>query len=126
MAAEGDIIIRYIFTGERALVPRNATHVTVHESVTVIPRLAFRWHPNIVEFKCHDGVEKVERAAFSNCPSLRRVKIPGVIIVEWCAFGGCNALADVECGKLERIGEFAFISCKSLRSINLPSMITSV
>eukprot|EP00986_Skeletonema_menzelii_P002861 scaffold833_cov145-Skeletonema_menzelii.AAC.21 len=33
-----------------------------------------------------------------------------------------NALEDVECGKLEIIGDSAFARCKSLRSINLPSV----
>ena len=34
----------------------------------------------------------------------------------------CNALTDVECGKLEIIEEDAFGHCKSLRSIHLPSV----
>ena len=46
----------------------------------------------------------------------------GVEVVEREAFFGCEeALTDVECGKLEIIGECAFAHCKSLRSINLPS-----
>ena len=63
MAAEGDDIIRFIFTGEDGeVVPADATHVTVHESVKVIPSRAFLRHRNILEFECHDGVEKVEEA----------------------------------------------------------------
>eukprot|EP00573_Skeletonema_grethae_P012681 CAMPEP_0201709842 /NCGR_PEP_ID=MMETSP0578-20130828/58317_1 /ASSEMBLY_ACC=CAM_ASM_000663 /TAXON_ID=267565 /ORGANISM="Skeletonema grethea, Strain CCMP 1804" /LENGTH=230 /DNA_ID=CAMNT_0048198837 /DNA_START=5 /DNA_END=697 /DNA_ORIENTATION=+ len=45
----------------------------------------------------------------------------GVKIVERSAFNWCEALEDVECGKLEIIGYGAFCRCKSLRSINLPS-----
>jgi len=48
--------------------------------------------------------------------------MPGVKIVEIVAFDGCDSLADVECGKLERIGRYAFSHCKSLRSIYLPSI----
>jgi len=95
--------------------------LTVHESVKVIPR-AFTWHPNIVEFVCHDGVETIGNGAFYECPSLRRVKMPGVKIVAAWAFACCKALRYVECGKLERIGRWAFRVSESLRSINLPSV----
>jgi hypothetical protein len=123
MEAEGDDIIRFIFTGDDGeVVPADATHVTVHESVKVIPARAFYYHQNILEFECHDGVEKVEGRAFFQCPSLRRVKMPGVKIVEERAFAWCKALADVECDKLERIVWEAFFGCESLRSINLPSI----
>ena len=47
--------------------------------------------------------------------------MPGVTIVDWFAFIECEALTDVECGKLERIGAAAFFGCNSLRSIDLPS-----
>jgi hypothetical protein len=118
-----NIIIRFIFTVDVEVVPADATHVTVHESVKVIPARAFYEHQNIEEFECHDGVEKVEEYAFSHCPFLRRVKMPGVKIVEREAFSGCGeSLADVECDKLERIGYYAFGGCSSLRSINLPSV----
>eukprot|EP00577_Skeletonema_sp_RCC1716_P022146 CAMPEP_0113402654 /NCGR_PEP_ID=MMETSP0013_2-20120614/17386_1 /TAXON_ID=2843 ORGANISM="Skeletonema costatum, Strain 1716" /NCGR_SAMPLE_ID=MMETSP0013_2 /ASSEMBLY_ACC=CAM_ASM_000158 /LENGTH=225 /DNA_ID=CAMNT_0000288033 /DNA_START=40 /DNA_END=717 /DNA_ORIENTATION=+ /assembly_acc=CAM_ASM_000158 len=46
--------------------------------------------------------------------------MPGVEVVEGRAYFGCDALTDVECGKLERISEYAFSDCYSLRSINLP------
>ena len=124
MEAEGDNhIIRFIFTGEDGeVVPEDATHVTVDKSVTVIPERAFYFHQNILEFECHDGVEKVEEMAFYDCPFLRRVKMPGVKIVESEAFWCCKYLADVECDKLERIVWEAFFGCESLRSINLPSI----
>ena len=47
--------------------------------------------------------------------------MPGVEVVEERAFNFCDALTDVECGKLEIIKESAFSYCTSLRSINLPS-----
>ncbi len=71
---------------EGEIIPRDATHVIVHESVTVIRARAFFNHPNIVEVICHDKVEKIERDAFCDCPSLRRVIMPGVKIFELEAF----------------------------------------
>ena len=47
--------------------------------------------------------------------------MPGVKVVEREAFDCCEALTDVECVKLEIIGNYAFGGCKSLRSINLSS-----
>jgi len=122
MAAEGDNIITYIYRGGRGeVIPDDATHITVDKSVTVVSEDAFRGHPSIVEAIFHIDVEKVESIAFNCCPSLRRVIMPGVEVVKYQAFLGCEALTDVECGKLERIGHGAFGGCKSLRSIDLSS-----
>ncbi|KAK1737809.1 hypothetical protein QTG54_011581 [Skeletonema marinoi] len=121
MAAEGDHIRRYNFTGEDDEVPDDVTHVTIAASVTVITEDTFLRHRSIIEVVCDVNVKKVEEFAFTRCPSLRRVIMPGVEIVERYAFYECDALTDVECGKLERIREHAFSDCKSLGSINLPS-----
>ncbi len=122
MAAECDNnFMRYVYRGEEGeIIPRGATHIIVHESVTVIRARAFYEHPNITEVICHYKVEKIEERAFYWCDCLRRVIMPGVKIVESWAFDG-SALADVECGMLEIIQEFAFSHCKYLKSINLPS-----
>ncbi len=106
------------------VIPSNATHITVHFSVTVILAQAFYGHPNIIEVICHQNVEVIEGMAFAMCRRLRRVVIPGVKIVDYSAFLYCEALADVEeCGMLEIIGGDAFGQCRSLRSIDLPSAI---
>jgi len=116
MAADG----WYIYTGT-GVIPPGVTRVRIDESVSVIPANAFYGHPNLEEVDCRDGVKKVEEFAFNYCPSLRRVIMPGVEVVEHGAFAECTALTDVECGKLERIEMSAFYWCESLRSINLPS-----
>ncbi len=114
--------MRYVYMGQESeVIPDGATHIIVHESVTVIRTLAFMSHRNIVEVICHEKVEKFEKGAFAWCGSLRRVIMPGVTIIERAAFACCEALTDVECGKLERIEVGAFCSCRSLRSINLSS-----
>ena len=116
------MIMRYLYRGEEdEFIPDEATHITVAEDVTFVRARAFRYHPNIIELICHDKVEKIEEAAFSYCPSLKRIALPGVKVVECAAFSGCKALTDVECDKLEIIKVAAFSDCYSLRSINLPS-----
>ena len=122
MEGEGGIIT-FIFTGVYGEdIPRDATRVIIHESVSVIPSLVFRRHPNVVEVICHDGVKEIEPFVFDSCPRLKRVIMPGVkVIGEWAFFN--TALTYVECGKLEVIGENAFCRCESLTEINLPSII---
>ena len=114
-------VVRFTYTGaDDERIPDEATHIFVQ--ARVIRRNAFRNHRKIVEIICHDDVEKIEAYAFFDCPSLRRVIMPGVKIVERSAFLDCEALEDVECDKLEIIiGFHAFGWYEYLRSINLPS-----
>ena len=109
----------YIFTGSE-VIPRHITHVLIDKSLKFVPARACYEHPNIEEVRCHDGVEKIGKDAFHNCPRLQRAIMPGVKEVERGAFASCKALTYIECGKLERIGEVAFGRCKSLSSIDLP------
>ena len=112
----------YVFTGRVGeVIPRRVRRVRIAESLKVVPARAIQQHPNIQEIECHDGVEKIEQFAFSNCPSLRRLIMPGVKEVEKSAIYNCTALTHIECGKLEIIGAWAFCNCESLRSIDLPS-----
>ena len=101
-------------------IPREATHITVAGDVTFVREEAFRGHPNIVVIICHDRVEKIGDRAFSFCPRLRIIIMPGVKEVERAAFEDCYELEHVECGKLEIIREVAF-GGTSLGSIDLPS-----
>ena len=134
MAAEEGNIIRGVFTGEEEpeefwdedgnlleSILLNITHLSVHESITVIPGEALFYHPNIVELICHNGVKKIEYEAFDICPRLKRLVMPGVEEVEWGAFNQCEAVEHIECKKLEIIRQWAFSHCKSLESIDLPS-----
>ena len=121
MAADSGNIIRFTYTGANGeWIDDEATHVVVQ--ARVVRARAFSRHPHIVEVICHGDVEKIEAGAFWWCRSLRRrVIMRGVKTVEGRAFKDCCALEDVECDKLEIIGERAFGWCTSLRSTNLPS-----
>ena len=132
MAAEGGDFVKnyrgewipvvwFTYTGaDGEVIDDEATHIFVDKDCTVVRAQPFRNHPNIVEVICDEDVEKIERWAFWCCPSLRRVIMPGVKIVEDGAFEE-QPLEYVECDKLEIIGQQAFCHC-SLRKINLPSV----
>ena len=116
-------IVRYTYTGAIGeVIPQEVTHLTVAKSCTFVREWAFFQHPNIVEVICHENVYKIEEGAFSCCPSLTKVIMPGVEIVGEEAFIECEALTDVECGKLEIIENVAFADCISLGNIILPSI----
>mmetsp|Transcript_23451 Transcript_23451/g.33496 ORF Transcript_23451/g.33496 Transcript_23451/m.33496 type:complete len:304 (-) Transcript_23451:327-1238(-) len=121
MEVDGYNLSRFIYRGGQQVIPRHETFITIDKSIKSIPAGAFANHPNIIEVLCHDEVEKIEQEAFWKCPSLRRVIMPGVEVVEGWAFNECIALTDLECNKLEIIQKGAFIRCRSLRRINLPS-----
>ena len=110
----------YVFNG--GVVPWHVTHVLIDKALKFVPARAFEDHPNIQEVICHDGVVKIESGAFRNCPSLQRLIMPEVKVIEERAFNVCTALTYVECGKLVRIGAGAFSNCRSLSSIDLPSI----
>ena len=106
------------------------THVRVHKSVKIITREAFYECLHLVSIEMHDGVEIIEEQAFRHCRSLRRIKLPGVRVIEGHAFrvrGGafqhCTALEDVEFGdKLETIEGGAFNGCTGLTNIKIPNI----
>ncbi len=105
----------FTYTGQEDI-PHHATHIFV-KNVKGIPAEAFSHHPNIIEVVCHKDVEHVGANAFRSCPSLKRVIMPGVRVVEEWIFRKCESLAYVECAKLEIIGCGSFFGCTSLTDI---------
>eukprot|EP00985_Skeletonema_marinoi_P024895 scaffold17763_cov79-Skeletonema_marinoi.AAC.1 len=136
----------FTYTGRDGdIAPHDVTHVRVHKSVNVIPANAFNGYPNLEELDCDVGVEKIEAWALSQCPSLRRVIMPGVRVVEehhaliqtlqifeehqpairqgrrGACFHFLLSLTEVKFGdQLERIENLAFKGCRSLERITLP------
>jgi hypothetical protein len=111
----------FVYMGGDQEVPRNVTHVRVHESVKIIRRRAFHWCIHLVSIEMHDGVEIIEKWAFSQCHSLKRINLAGVRDIRDSAFFCCRALEFVEFGvKLDSIGNWAF-ACTSLKRVQLPN-----
>src|SRR5210317_167753 len=85
----------FVYMGGHQRVPRDVTHVRVHESVKIINRRAFYYCQNLVSIEMHDGVEIIEEEAFNGCYS-RGIKLPGVRVIEEFAFCNCDDLESVE------------------------------
>jgi hypothetical protein len=113
----------FVYTGGEQRVPRDVRRAKIDESIDTIPRDAFVDCTQLIEVEGHNKLMKIEEDALLRCRRLRRLtKMNGVIEIEKYAFGGCNALSDVDFDKLEIIGSYAFGNCNSLRSINMTSV----
>jgi hypothetical protein len=113
----------FVYTGGEQQVPRDVKRVRIAENIDTIPARTFYQCRQLTEVEGHNRLNKVEKDAFNNCTSVRRVtKMRGVIEIEEYAFYNC-VLSELELfDKLEIIGEGAFFDCKSLKSINMPSI----
>ena len=120
-AGDGDNI--FVYTGGRAP-QHHVVNAIIDESVDEIDDEAFRYNRNLRSVVCHAGLLKVGICAFYMCPSLQRIKMPGVKIIEKFAFYYCRSLTNVEFDKLETVGHHAFTSCTSLQRIKIPKVKT--
>ena len=68
----------FIYMGH-GTVPKNVTHVIVHESVTVIPRDAFRECRDLKEVILPEGLLEIGWRAFGGCTSLVNIKFPSTL-----------------------------------------------
>ena len=112
-----------MYLGGDQEVPGGVTYAAIDLSVKIVRSRAFAGRQHLISVIFHDGVEIVEAGAFSNCESLRRLKLLGVREIGDKAFDGCFSLTNVEFGdRLETVGVEAFGRCLFLRSIKMPSV----
>ena len=74
------------------------------------------------------GITTVGQAAFSQCGSLTRVRLPDSLEkIEQSAFSGCGKLAEIRIpDSVTSLGNFAFGNCSSLRRVTLSSRLSSL
>ena len=116
----------FVYMGGNQEVPDEVRRAKIHKSVKIIRARAFQWRGNLISVEFHDGVEIIEKGAFSGCSSLSGlIKLLGVKSIKEHAFQYCDGLTDVEFGdQLEAIELSAFNYCKSLKKIRIPSVRT--
>jgi hypothetical protein len=121
VGGEDDVVV---YTGGEQRVPDDVRRLRIAENVDTIPERTFHNCDQVIEVEGHNKIRRIKKYAFDRkCYRLRRVrKMTGVVEIEENAFGGCNALSELEFDKLEIIGNRAFCSCFSLSSINMPSI----
>jgi len=67
-----------------------------------------------------DKLETIRKSAFSNCHSLRDVKVLTARSIEAYAFSDCHHLTDLELPEVKKIRKYAFIRCTRLRRVAVP------
>ncbi len=91
-AGDNDV---FVYMGGNQRVPRDVTHAIVDRSVDTIRRRAFANCRSLVSLEMHDDVKIIEVGALESCFSLKRIKLPGVRVIESDAFSDCRALEEV-------------------------------
>lgn len=109
-------------------VPRDATHVFVHQSVTALPGDVFAHCRLLKEVVLPEGLLRIGAYAFDCCVSLERLLLPSTLlkIDEW-AFACCTSLRELVLPEgLTAIGKQAFCDCCYLERLSLPSTLTFI
>jgi hypothetical protein len=75
----------FIYTGGEQVLPRNVRRVRIDKSVKIIPARAFQYRCSLIYVEFHDGIEIIDKWAFTYCDSLRLIKLLGVKVIEMAA-----------------------------------------
>ena len=80
------------------------------------------------ELRLGAGIKRIEKWAFRECGSLKRVEIPGSVeVVGEYAFAVCAGLEELRLGAgIKKIETRAFYSCSSLKSVEIPGSVEVV
>ena len=83
---------------------------------------------NIENVTISDSVTSIPKYAFRDCSSLTSITIPdSVISIGRASFSGCSSLTSIAIGNsVTTIGEHAFESCSSLMGVIIPDSVTSI
>ena len=132
-------------------VPKHATTVTVHPSVTIIRNSAFQNCSELTSviisdsvteirdyafYQCSqlgsvdipNSVKEIRNGAFADCPQLTSIKIPeSVTSIEDGTFNRCSKLMTINIpNSVTRFRSCAFEDCSQLTSIVIPNSVTSI
>ena len=118
----------YIYRGrDYEQVTKDATHVNVDETVTVIKEKAFSACFKLVAVIMGDNVKRTEGCAFHSCFALRFIRLSKTLEhIGYKAFYRCYSLEALFLpSTVELIENCAFAWCASLRLLILPNDIES-
>ena len=133
------------------MIPNNATHVVLPDSVDYIDPRATMMHKYLTDINMPKSVNALLPYTFVGCESLTKFTVPDwVMFIFDSAFGGCSNLQEINlpdsvtdlgkevfygCSNLQEIyipdsvniiGEGAFSGCISLIKIHLPKQLSSI
>ena len=93
-----------------------------------VPNAYLFFDEDIEVLNIPNHITSIGEQAFSNCPNLKSVTIPGsVATIEWGAFADDDSLTTVSIGEgVTKLEAYAFEDCPLLSSINLPDSIKTI
>ena len=102
--------------------PKEATEITILDSVTSIGRNAFSGCSELTSIVIPDGVTSIGEDAFFYCSGLTSIVIPdSVTSIGEYAFSCCSGLTSIVIPDgVTSIGEWAFLGCSGLKEIRIP------
>lgn len=102
------------------------TNLIIEEGVEVIAEATFSWHAELEKVKLPSSLNKIEKDAFNECLTLRKIIFPNSfnnLEIGESAF----ALSDIEDLNIPEgvvsIGKNAFNQCQLLKSVKLPKSL---
>ena len=102
--------------------------VTLGDSITEIPQMAFLDCKGLQTVNIPSGLTKISTQAFFGCSSLRNVTLPASLTeIGYQAFRDCDALTSITFpDSLTKIGDSAFSGCTGLTYISYGSGIDDI
>ena len=121
-------VIMFEYTGCKADVPRNVTHMRFHPSVIEIDNDTFRGFAELREVVLNEGLTEIGEHAFKDCDKLQEITIPSTVVrIRRFAFSGCIQLKTAVLNEgLMEIGHRVFAGCKALQRITIPSSVLEI
>jgi len=120
-------VIMFEYTGRKADVPKNVTHIRFHPSVVAVDGAAFERCTQLREVLLNDGLTDIRASAFYYCISLQRITIPSSVLkISMSAFMECGLREVVLNEGLKMICRNAFYECKWLEGIVIPSTVDDI
>lgn len=102
--------------------------VTLDDSITEIPQMAFLECKGLQTVSIPSGLTKIGTQAFFGCSSLRNVTLPASLTeIGHQAFRDCDELTSITFpDSLEKVGNQAFTNCKGLKSLEFPDSLMEI
>ena len=102
--------------------------VTLGDSITEIPQMAFLECKGLQTVSIPSGLTKIGTQAFFGCSSLRNVTLPASLTeIGHQAFRDCDELTSITFpDSLEKVGNQAFTNCKGLKSLEFPDSLMEI
>ena len=114
--------------GGYAFAYNSLTHVTVPESITVIPDGCFFYNEELASVSIPGTVTEIGGSAFGYCEALTEITLPeNLTVLGEAAFWGCWQLRSIVIPEgIRALESSVFYDCMNLQTVQLPSRLESI